>query len=139
MWKLNVCIRIPYQWKWDTYLIFQKNDFEDLKRLQNIENIFVFFYKNFMSKRRISPFSPTPPFLEIIFLHVLMSPFIKFIKGSPPGGGGAFILWASIAIRELYVKFAQSLHKRYRKKSTASCVLIVDSKKLEDCDLQNLF
>ena len=59
-----------YQWKWITSFIFQKENFENWKKLQNIK-CFVFFSchskeSSFLSKPL---FSPTPP--SRILFHIL--------------------------------------------------------------------
>ena len=68
MWILNICVFASTSEKWGTNFIFQKNNFENLKKLQSIV-IFVFFIKvSCQGKKSLSkhllPFTPTPTFLE---------------------------------------------------------------------------
>ena len=55
-----------YKWNWDNDFIFHKTNFEKLKKLESIVNIFVFFVKISCQRKE----SPRLPFLRKIFhLH----------------------------------------------------------------------
>ena len=68
LWILDIFVL--YLWKWSTKVIFQKNNFENLKNLQSFVNIFAFFIKiscqgieSPLSKQSTT-LSLTPPCLE---------------------------------------------------------------------------
>ena len=62
-----------YQRKWGNDYIFLKNNFENLKKLQSIVNIFVFFIK--ILCQRITPFLNNPPFSPTsLFLEKIFHP-----------------------------------------------------------------
>ena len=74
--KLNLCVNTrvfsSISENGALILYFKQNHFENLKKLQSIVNIFVFFVKiSCQSKEsplsKQSPFSPIPSFLEKIF------------------------------------------------------------------------
>ena len=55
---LNICVFVSTSKNGALILSFKKkkNSFENFKKFQSFVNIFVFFYKSFMSKQRTSPF-----------------------------------------------------------------------------------
>ena len=52
----------PYGGKWGNDFIFQKINFENLKKLESTAKFFFFFTK--MSKQRISLFLNNPPLVQ---------------------------------------------------------------------------
>ena len=88
-------------WKWSTKVIFQKNNFENLKNLQSFVNIFAFFIKiscqgieSPLSKQSTT-LSLTPPCLEKKIISTLLAKLEKVKHHSIKGGGrgGEFELW----------------------------------------------
>ena len=92
LWILDMFVL--YLWKWSTKVIFQKNNFENLKNLQSFVNIFAFFIKiscqgieSPLSKQSTT-LSLTPPCLE---KKDHFHPFGQIRESQAPlhkGGGG---------------------------------------------------
>ena len=96
LWILDMFVL--YLWKWSTKVIFQKNNFENLKNLQSFVNIFAFFIKiscqgieSPLSKQSTT-LSLTPPCLE---KKDHFHPFGQIRESQAPlhKGGGEFELW----------------------------------------------
>ena len=92
LWILDMFVL--YLWKWSTKVIFQKNNFENLKNLQSFVNIFAFFIKiscqgieSPLSKQSTT-LSLTPPCLEKKIISTLLAKLEKVKHHSIKGGGG---------------------------------------------------
>ena len=94
---LNICTFACTSENGALILYFKKYNFENLKKLQNIVNIFLFFIKISCQSKEFplskqSPFTSTPPFPENYFIptfnHKLQDIIHSFLKR---GGGGFWL------------------------------------------------